>query len=265
MNYIKHYDKLISRSKNRAHTGYLEKHHIIPVCMGGSNSPDNYAYLTPEEHYIAHLLLVKIYPKNYKLIHAAILMTTGPKDSILEKHRNNNKMYGWLRRRLSILKRKPYNTFTCHGCNSIFFSKTKTRKFCSSKCMGIYQSKTVSDNHKLVSFYCNVCKVEFYAKASANRVVCSRKCSNIFAKNKKKPVDCVYETRSCKFCGNNFNCRSKLKTVFCDNKCLNKHRDTLKNTKNCEYCNNIFTYAGWEVRRFCSRQCKISSQFILLN
>lgn len=52
MNYKLHYDKLIERSKNRALTGYVEKHHIVPRCLGGSDDTENIAILTPEEHYM---------------------------------------------------------------------------------------------------------------------------------------------------------------------------------------------------------------------
>ena len=54
MNYKKHYDALIVRSKIRILTGYTEKHHILPKCMGGDNSKHNIVRLTPEEHYVAH-------------------------------------------------------------------------------------------------------------------------------------------------------------------------------------------------------------------
>ena len=43
--------------------GYLEKHHIIPKCksFGGSkNGKNNLVKLTPKEHYICHLLLMKM-------------------------------------------------------------------------------------------------------------------------------------------------------------------------------------------------------------
>ena len=55
--------------------------------------------LTPEEHYVAHQLLVKIHPTNYKLVTAAFCMTFD-KDG----KRSNNKLYGWLRREYSIAK-----------------------------------------------------------------------------------------------------------------------------------------------------------------
>jgi hypothetical protein len=93
MNYELIYDKLITRGKERTLKGYKEVHHIIPRCMGGLDEKSNLVDLTPEEHYIAHQLLVKIYPNNYKLIRAAAMMIP---------NRLNNKMYGWLRRKFSI-------------------------------------------------------------------------------------------------------------------------------------------------------------------
>lgn len=41
---------------------YYEKHHIIPMCLSGSNHKDNLVLLTAKEHFIAHRILYKIYP-----------------------------------------------------------------------------------------------------------------------------------------------------------------------------------------------------------
>lgn len=94
MNYLNIYNNLLLKAKNRILTGYKESHHIIPRCLGGSDDKDNLIDLTPEEHYIAHLLLIKIYPHNRRLIHAAVMMTVNG-----EKQGRNNKMYGWVRRK----------------------------------------------------------------------------------------------------------------------------------------------------------------------
>lgn len=96
MNYKKHYDALIERSKIRILTDYTEKHHILPKCMGGDDSKDNIVRLTPEEHYVAHQLLVKIYNLPV-LVYAANMMT-----SASNTNRRSNKLYGWLRKRLQI-------------------------------------------------------------------------------------------------------------------------------------------------------------------
>lgn len=75
MNYLKIYDALVCKSKIRGLDknkleGYYEKHHVIPKCMGGSDSDDNFVLFTPREHVIAHKLLWKAYPDNIKLMWA---------------------------------------------------------------------------------------------------------------------------------------------------------------------------------------------------
>ncbi len=40
--------------------GYSEIHHILPTCLGGTNSPENLVRLTAREHFVCHLLLVKM-------------------------------------------------------------------------------------------------------------------------------------------------------------------------------------------------------------
>lgn len=94
MNYSKIYQDLIKRGQGRILSAFTEKHHIIPRCLGGLDNVENLVNLTPEEHYLAHLLLVKIY-NTRELIFAANMMCRG------HKGRNNNKRYGWLKRKLS--------------------------------------------------------------------------------------------------------------------------------------------------------------------
>lgn len=95
MNYKNIYDSLISRGINRVIEGYSEKHHIVPRCMGGTNDPSNLVSLTPEEHFVAHQLLVKIYAGEDKLVFALAVMSG----------KNNNKMFGWHRRKLAEAQR----------------------------------------------------------------------------------------------------------------------------------------------------------------
>jgi len=93
-----HYKKLMDRApKQKVPDFYLERHRIVPGCMGGKYTKDNIAFLTPEEHYVAHQLLVKIYPKKTALIRAAYMMTVDKNGQ-----RINNKLYGWVKRKLSL-------------------------------------------------------------------------------------------------------------------------------------------------------------------
>ena len=96
MDYQKHYFLLTERAKTRHLDGYVERHHIVPRCMGGTNETTNIVDLTPEEHFLAHQLLVKIYPEVGKLVLAALMMTTDKTGKRL-----NNKLFGWLRKRMS--------------------------------------------------------------------------------------------------------------------------------------------------------------------
>ena len=97
MNYSKHYNLLIERSQHRILEGYVEKHHIIPKCLGGTDDKSNIAVLTPEEHFLAHQLLIKMNPGNRDLIYATQLMTVHHTNA-----RVNNKLFGWLRKQCAL-------------------------------------------------------------------------------------------------------------------------------------------------------------------
>lgn len=104
MNYSLHYNRLIERAPKEKPTTYItEGHHVVPKCIGGTDA-DGIVYLTPEEHYIAHLLLIKMYPQKPKLVFAAHMMTVNG----IGQNRTNNKKYGWVKRKISEqLKGKP--------------------------------------------------------------------------------------------------------------------------------------------------------------
>lgn len=95
MDYAKIYEALISRARGRDSFGVFEKHHIIPRCLGGSDERSNIVRLTPEEHYLAHQILMRIHPRNEKLALAALMMTTSRQGT----SRSANKLYGWVRRK----------------------------------------------------------------------------------------------------------------------------------------------------------------------
>lgn len=95
MDYVKHYSALIQRARTRTLDATKEEHHVIPRCLGGKDCKKNLVALTPEEHYTAHLLLVRMFPKVPGLVLAAVLMSRDNRTG----NRVNNKMYGWLRRR----------------------------------------------------------------------------------------------------------------------------------------------------------------------
>lgn len=98
MDYGQIYYDLIERALRRTLTQdiYIEKHHIWPKCLGGLDEKGNLVKLTAEEHFLAHQLLVKMFPNNKGLVFACHAMC-------MDKNGNrvNNKMYGWLKRKCS--------------------------------------------------------------------------------------------------------------------------------------------------------------------
>jgi hypothetical protein len=169
MNYQRIYDSIISRAKERKLEAgtYKERHHIIPRCMNGTDDEDNLVDLTPEEHYVCHQLLVKIYPGNIKLMYAVRMMCNYKGRNCLR----SNKLYGWLRRRFSV-------TFKCVECNS----ERRRQKshsnykllFCNDICKDRYYAS------RWITFKCERCESEFSVQPWRVKQCpprfCSKKC-----------------------------------------------------------------------------------------
>lgn len=104
MNYINLYENLILSRINRVidNSIYTEKHHIIPKSLGGTNNKENLIRLTFKEHYMAHYILSKIYPRNSSIQYgfSSIMrnpyghrkLTSGMYSTI---KRNNKKFHKW--------------------------------------------------------------------------------------------------------------------------------------------------------------------------
>ncbi len=58
--YTKWYYNIINSAKDRIIDGYVEKHHIIPRSLGGTDDKSNLVILTAKEHFICHLLLTRM-------------------------------------------------------------------------------------------------------------------------------------------------------------------------------------------------------------
>ena len=90
MNYRRIYNQLVMKAWRRGGVDvYKEKHHIIPRCQGGGNGKDNLVDFTAAEHYIAHLLLMKMYPDFHKLAFPLFMMAKnlgrGTKNKLYDK------------------------------------------------------------------------------------------------------------------------------------------------------------------------------------
>jgi hypothetical protein len=145
MNYQEIYNRIIARGQQRAKTrsaankllGYVEQHHIKPKCLGGNNKAENLVYLTAEEHFIVHALLVKIYPGNPHLVYALQMLTVENKDEGVK--RPKNKLYGWMKKKIA-KTRSELRTGSKHSKET----KSKISESNKGKCLG----RKLSEEHK---------------------------------------------------------------------------------------------------------------------
>jgi hypothetical protein len=115
MDYNKIYNKLIDRARDRSKDSnvYYEKHHIIPKSLGGSNNKTNLCFLTLKEHFFAHLLLTKIYPKSIEMQFALWNMcNVNPKRAKEKRYVPCSRTYEQIRRNyMDICKGKDHPLF----------------------------------------------------------------------------------------------------------------------------------------------------------
>jgi len=72
--YLKICSNILSLSRIKRRGDKLEKHRILPKCMGGTYSSENVVLTTRREHAILHLILHKAFPEDRKLAECASLM-----------------------------------------------------------------------------------------------------------------------------------------------------------------------------------------------
>jgi hypothetical protein len=135
MDYKKIYDSLMTsrmsmrngRKLERKNGSYFERHHIIPISLGGNKSyaigSDNIVLLTAREHYIAHRMLWLIY-KTREMGFAFHKMVFS--ESPLQKRRFDSKAYEAAKIALSECQRGENNPM--YGRVSPFKGKVPATK-----------------------------------------------------------------------------------------------------------------------------------------
>lgn len=93
--YTKWYYNIVNNALNRnKELDYYEEHHILPKSMGGSNTKINLVKLTAKEHYIVHLLLMKMCINRIdrqKMASAFLYMSKGKNKNTIKRY--NSKLY----------------------------------------------------------------------------------------------------------------------------------------------------------------------------
>ena len=105
MDYKKIHDAIIERARTRILTGYKERHHIIPKCMGGNDSAENLVDLTAREHFIVHLLLAEIY-NTPKLWRAVNMLSNWGRSTSKQYHRIKENLSHSMETKLKMKKPK---------------------------------------------------------------------------------------------------------------------------------------------------------------
>lgn len=103
--YTKWYNSIISKARDREIESYTETHHIIPKSLGGTNDKNNLVKLTAREHFICHLLLVKMVEgkQKVKMANAAFMLTVTSKTQ--DRYKITNRQYEHIKLQMSILNK----------------------------------------------------------------------------------------------------------------------------------------------------------------
>lgn len=101
MNYLRIYDQIIDRARDRKLNCYKERHHVTPRCLGGSDSRNNLVDLTAREHFICHWLLSRIHPEEPRLSYAFWMMSTSKRPN---RYRPSSRAYQEAKQLQSILR-----------------------------------------------------------------------------------------------------------------------------------------------------------------
>lgn len=124
--YTKWYFNIIQQARvnEMLITGYTERHHIIPRCLGGTNEANNIVRLTARQHFICHLLLTKMH--SYKKLSLALSKMMGGNKRYTPK---SSKIYDICKKRASEAMMGEGNPM--YG-KSVLYTEERRQKLISS-------------------------------------------------------------------------------------------------------------------------------------
>lgn len=150
MNYQKIYNQIIERAQNRQIEGYVENHHIIPKCAGGTEEKNNMILLTAREHFICHRLLPEIYPNNDKVRYAMFMMNVGKSRNKNADYKISNRTYERLKLEHSLFltgKKQRQNTRDKKSKSMTKVWAGKTKEEMSAKAKKACETRRKNNNH----------------------------------------------------------------------------------------------------------------------
>jgi hypothetical protein len=104
--YEKWYYQITSKAKKSRDLG-LERHHILPRSLGGTEDISNIAFVTAREHFVCHWLLIKIYPigdAHWKMLNALRMMRAENPNQKRYNTKITSRVYAKLKQEYSLLQ-----------------------------------------------------------------------------------------------------------------------------------------------------------------
>ena len=102
--YSRWYFTIVKHRQQHIPSGYGEHHHIVPSSLGGSDGIDNIVKLTAREHFVCHLLLVKMTKgRDRMLMQFAVNFNRHAKNGHVPSSRTYDMMKRWNSQALSKL------------------------------------------------------------------------------------------------------------------------------------------------------------------
>ena len=106
-------DILNTRGRFSCGDSYHERHHIVPICLGGLNETSNLIDLYAKEHFVAHKLLAEEHQSNSKLVYGYAQMAFC-RNSYQERYELTPEEYEDVRKRFSNSIRERYKNKENH-------------------------------------------------------------------------------------------------------------------------------------------------------
>jgi hypothetical protein len=121
--YEKWYQQITSRGSKTKSEG-LERHHILPRSLGGTNDKANITFITPREHFVCHWLLIKIYrtgEEHWKMLNALRMMRAENPNQKRYSTKITSRVYAKLKEEYTKLQSEKYK-----GSGNGFYGKRHT-------------------------------------------------------------------------------------------------------------------------------------------
>lgn len=165
--YSRWYHGIVESAKQRPVVGYVERHHILPKSLGGSDDSENIVKLTAREHFVCHALLIRMTEGQvrHKMINA--LMKMKATNGFHEERYVNAKLFEAARQEFSDKLRDPVfdaaRRLKISAAHKLLPKKTLTTEW-KQRIGEAGKGRLHTESYKA---HMSSCKSEFWAKRKA--------------------------------------------------------------------------------------------------